>query len=98
MAKENVGKGSIKVEWDEQTGKKVGSKIDEWSKGCDCKSSWKSGGGTASGGAVYGLGLIGALVYFIGAAGNFGEGVLGVLKAIVWPALLVFEALKFLGL
>lgn len=39
-----------------------------------------------SAGAVYGLGFIGALVYFIGAAGSFGAGVLGVLKAVVWPA------------
>jgi hypothetical protein len=47
--------------------------------------------------AVYGLGLIGALVYFIQQAANFGEGVLGVLKAIVWPAFLVYEAFGFLG-
>ena len=46
--------------------------------------------------AVYGLGLIGAAVYFIGHATTFGLGVLGFLKAIVWPALLVFEALKYL--
>ncbi|MGI5826692.1 MAG: hypothetical protein ACOX50_04755 [Patescibacteria group bacterium] len=48
--------------------------------------------------AVYGLGFIGALVYFIQQAANFGEGVLGVLKALVWPAFLVYEALRFLGL
>jgi hypothetical protein len=48
--------------------------------------------------AVYGLGFIGALVYFIQQAGNFGEGVLGVLKAIVWPAFLVHQALRALGL
>jgi len=53
------------------------------------------GGG---GGAVYGLGFIGACVYFIGTAPTFWLGVLGFLKAIVWPALLVFAALKSLGL
>jgi len=47
-------------------------------------------------GAVYGLGLIGAWVYFIGHATTFGLGVLGFLKGIVWPALLIFEALKYL--
>ena len=49
------------------------------------------------GGPVYGLGFIGALVYFIQQADGFWMGVLGVLKAIVWPAFLVYEALKSLG-
>ncbi len=48
------------------------------------------------GDAVYGLGLIGAWVYYIGHATTFAMGVLGFLKGIVWPALLVFELLKFL--
>ena len=47
-------------------------------------------------GAVYGLGFIGALVYFIGHAASFWGGVLGFLKAIVWPAFLVYELLKYL--
>ena len=46
--------------------------------------------------AVYGLGLIGAWVYFIGHATTFWIGVLGFLKGIVWPAILVYEALKYL--
>jgi hypothetical protein len=45
--------------------------------------------------AVYGLGLIGAMVYYIGHAATFWLGVLGFLKALVWPALLVYEALKY---
>lgn len=48
--------------------------------------------------AVYGLGFIGALVYYIGTAATFWLGVLGFLKALVWPALLVFEALKYLNM
>jgi hypothetical protein len=48
-------------------------------------------------GAVYGLGLIGAAVYFISTATSFWMGVLGFLKAIVWPTFLVYEALKALG-
>lgn len=48
-------------------------------------------------GAVYGLGLIGAAVYYISHAVGFWAGVTGLLKAFVWPAFLVYEALKFFG-
>ncbi|MDD2665508.1 MAG: hypothetical protein PHD13_01820 [Methanocellales archaeon] len=48
-------------------------------------------------GAIYGLGFIGAAVYFIGQATTFWMGVLGLLKAIVWPAFLVYALLKYLG-
>jgi hypothetical protein len=48
--------------------------------------------------AVYGLGFIGACVYFISTAATFWLGVLGFLKALVWPAFLVYAALKYLGL
>ncbi len=48
-------------------------------------------------GCVYGLGFIGAVVYYISTATSFWGGVLGVLKAIVWPGFLVYELLKFLG-
>lgn len=47
--------------------------------------------------AVYGLGLIGAMIYFISNATGFWMGVIGILKAFVWPAFLVYEALKTLG-
>jgi hypothetical protein len=43
-------------------------------------------------GAVYGLGFIGAAIYFISQATTFWMGVLGFLKAIVWPGFLVYEA------
>ena len=55
-------------------------------------------GSSRCGGAVYGLGFIGALIYYIANATGFWMGVLGVLKAIVWPAFLVFELLKFLAM
>ncbi|MBN2198426.1 MAG: hypothetical protein JW747_01095 [Candidatus Aminicenantes bacterium] len=51
--------------------------------------------GTA--GAVYGLGLIGAAIFYIGHAVSFWNGVLGFLKALVWPVFLVYQALKFLS-
>jgi hypothetical protein len=47
-------------------------------------------------GAVYGLGFVGAAVYYIGHAATFGLGVLGFLKALVWPAMLVYHALVLL--
>lgn len=50
--------------------------------------------GTA--GAVYGLGFLGAAVWFISQATTFWIGVLGFLKAVVWPALLVYESFRFL--
>ncbi len=47
--------------------------------------------------AVYGVGIIGAAIYYISTATGFWIGVLGFLKALVWPAFLVYEALKALG-
>ena len=55
-------------------------------------------GSKASSGAVYAFGLIGAAIYFISHAVSFWTGVLGFLKALVWPAILVYEALKHLNL
>ncbi|WP_298327115.1 hypothetical protein [Haloactinopolyspora sp.] len=52
----------------------------------------RSGTAGAGGGAFYGLAFIGALVYFWQQASTFGEYVLAVLKALVWPAFLVYEA------
>jgi hypothetical protein len=54
-------------------------------------------GPAAGGGAVYGIGMIGALVYFLQAAESGWDYVLAVPKAIVWPALLVYRAFKVLG-
>lgn len=47
--------------------------------------------------AVYGLGLIGAAVYYISTATSFWMGVVGFLKALFWPAFLVYDALKQMG-
>lgn len=46
--------------------------------------------------SVYGLGVIGALFYYIGNATGFGMGLWGVLKAFLWPAFLVYELLQYL--
>ena len=49
-------------------------------------------------GALYGMGFIGAAVYFISHAVSFWMGVVGFLKAMVWPAFLVYEAFKHLAM
>ena len=66
------------------------------------KAKWKGGMATrnappAGGGAVYGLGMIGALAYFLGTAVSWRDYVLAFMKATVWPALLVYRAFKVLG-
>ncbi len=48
-------------------------------------------------GGIYGLGWIGALVYYLSHAAGFWGGVLGFFKALVWPVFLVYELLKHLG-
>ena len=50
------------------------------------KNCGKCHGGIFGG---YGLGFIGALVYYMQQANGFGAVVTGILKAIVWPAFLV---------
>ena len=62
------------------------------------KKEWKGMNNNPGASAVYGLGLIGALVYFIQQSTTFGQGVFGVLKAIVWPAILIYKLLEFLQL
>lgn len=52
----------------------------------------KHGGG----GAVYGLGFVGALFYFLGNAHSFVDVVVGILKSCLWPAFLIFKLLVFL--
>jgi hypothetical protein len=65
----------------------------KWGRG---KGETRNGPAPASG-AVYGLGMIGALVYFIRKAETRQDYVLAVGKAVVWPALLVYLAFRRLG-
>lgn len=53
-----------------------------------------TGGGIGSG--AYGLGVIGAAIYYIQYAETFWMGIGGILKALVWPATVVYNILKFL--
>ena len=47
---------------------------------------------------VYGLGLIGAWVHYLVHAETFWMGVLGILKGIVWPAMLIYELMNYLNM
>jgi hypothetical protein len=51
---------------------------------------------SGGGGAVFGLGLIGALVWTWQQADGLGEHVVGILQAFVWPAYLVYDAFQAL--
>lgn len=69
----------------------MGKKFD-WSKMNECKP----GGGAGS--AVYGLGFLGALVYYLTTAPDLVAALIGIVKAILWPAILVYGLLKQYGL
>jgi len=91
------------VEENKNIEKEIEEAIEEFvdeTKKVNCKGENKAmnASSNASGGAVYCLGIIGAAIYFISNATGFWMGVLGFVKAIVWPAILVFEMLKYLGL
>ena len=64
-----------------------------WQKRDSCLCPRSAGGGNA----VYGLALIGALVYYIQHANGFWLVILGILKALVWPAFVIYDLLRFLA-
>jgi hypothetical protein len=47
-------------------------------------------------GGIYGMAFIGALIYFLQHATSFWTVVLGILKAIFWPAVLMYKVLELL--
>lgn len=61
----------------------------------DCCSS-KSNINCSGGDAFYGLGLIGALIYFMQNADSFKEVIFGIGKALFWPAFLIHKVLELL--
>lgn len=85
----------IEIEWDEEIEKRIEKKIEKWAKSFGskgCKSN------SATGGIVYCLGFIGSVYYYIQHATDFWNGALGILKALVWPAIIVYKALEFFGM
>ena len=57
------------------------------------KSKARAGGGDA----VYGLGLIGAMVFYIQRADGFWPIIWAIIKAFIWPIFVVYDLLKFLA-
>jgi hypothetical protein len=64
------------------------------SKTKTCKKPYNTGNPACCGGAFYGLGIIGAAIFFFPQATGFWLGVLAFLKAIVWPVFFVLEGFK----
>jgi hypothetical protein len=58
----------------------------------DCKPN------RGASGAVYGLGFIGAVIYYLTTATTILAGLIGIVKAIFWPAFVVYGLLKLLGM
>lgn len=54
--------------------------------------------GNSGGGAIDGLGIIGAAVYYVQASTGFWAGALGILKAFFWPAFIVHKVFQLLAL
>lgn len=53
----------------------------------------KMAGGKQGGPPVYGMGVIGAAVYYLHTTIGFGSSIVALLKALVWPAFLVYHLL-----
>jgi len=47
---------------------------------------------------IYGLGVVGALFYFLPLASGFSQIIMAIIKSIFWPAVLIFEVLTRLHL
>jgi hypothetical protein len=76
-------------------------KKEEQAKECCCKEKMFTRGhdhhhGHGESSAIYGLGVVGALFYFLQNATTFGLVMFGIGKAIFWPAILMFKLLTFL--
>ena len=59
-------------------------------------SNRRNAGAAAGGGAIYGLGIFGALVYFWQQADTLWEYLLAVVQGLFWPAFMVYEVFKAL--
>jgi hypothetical protein len=59
-------------------------------------SNGRNAGAAAGGGAIYGLGIFGALVYFWQQADTLWEYLLAVVQGLFWPAFMVYEVFKAL--
>lgn len=56
-----------------------------------------NGSAAAGGGAIYGFGIFGGIVYYWQVAEGFWEHVGAIFQGIFWPAFMVYEGFKALG-
>src|SRR5260221_14611702 len=61
-------------------------------------SGMEGGSTNEHGEAIYGLGVVGASVYYVQHATTFGMGVLGLIKAVFWPPFVIYKAYELLGM
>ena len=50
----------------------------------------------AGSGALYGIGVLGALVYYLQHAVSFLDGIIGIFKAVFWPGVVLYKVLELL--
>jgi hypothetical protein len=73
-------------------------------EGCKCcgefvfKKSHNHHSGCSKSDALYGLGVIGSLFYFLNGAVGLGPVIVGIAKAFFWPAFVVFKILGILSI
>lgn len=51
---------------------------------------------SAGSGAIYGIGMLGALVYYLQHAMSFWDGIVGIFKAVFWPGVVLYKVLELL--
>lgn len=61
------------------------------------KRKWQASSGDMFG-MFYCVAVIGVAVYYIQQSDTFWQGVLGVLKALVWPAMLMYKVFTLLAM
>lgn len=71
-------------------------KVEEVNDCCEGKCMGHHGTTNSTGSPVYGIGVVGALVYFFPHASNFTEYAMAIVKSLAWPAILVFKAFELL--
>ena len=73
-------------------------KDDKTQECCEGKMNFKKHHFRNHGGsnAIYGLGVVGALFYFLQGASSLGAVIMGIGKAIFWPAILMYKLLTYL--
>lgn len=88
MTKEEDFEKECEEKWE----KKFEKKFENWGK---C-GKWQKHPGGFMGGGFYFLAFIGAAVYYIQQSTSFGMGILGLLQALVWPAMLIYKVFTLL--